>query len=248
MGKKGQIALFIILGIVIVVITGLLFMLKGETSRSDVEVDRAVKSSLDVGPIKVFVDSCIKDVVNRGLINISAQGGYYDVPEPKSGFVPYYFHLGDVYFPSKGDIEGELSSYIEAELLDCLGNFETFRTMGFSFEIGQVSVNIVLNTRALVNVNYPIDVKRGQSSTKIEEFQYTQPFNFDRLYGILDSFRIEQEGDMGVVPAAFLANIASSNGFSYSIEDIGEETYAYTLTFNDIMDTSLDFRFAGKYT
>ena len=226
-------------------------MLKGRSSERRVEVDKAVKSGLDIGPIKVFIESCIKDVVGKGLVDVSLRGGYYDVPDPKSDFdgdVPHYFHLGDVNFPSEDDIIDQFSLYVEDELVGCLNNFDTFRVMGFGFDVGEVSVVSSLGVKVNVDVTYPITVKRAGSSTLIDDtFRYSEMFNFNRLYGILDSIRVEQEEDMDSFPTAYLATLSSSRGFTYDIEDLGEETYIYTLTFNDLLDTSLDFRFAGKY-
>jgi len=75
--KKGQITLFIIIGLLIVLSVSLVFYVKTRTAKEREEVEHIIKEvPLEVKPIKEFVENCIKDIATEGLKKIGMNGGY----------------------------------------------------------------------------------------------------------------------------------------------------------------------------
>ena len=77
--KRGQVTIFIIVGIIILFVTaGILFLVK-DTKTQGLE-DAAELSSADVPqtfvPFKVFTEQCIRGVAQKGLVILGEHGGY----------------------------------------------------------------------------------------------------------------------------------------------------------------------------
>ena len=250
--KKGQIAIFILFGIVILIGFGFIFYINQGDTKKNPEVEQAAEVSLTIAPIKNYVDTCIGDVSQKGIDSISLRGGYYDVINPASFLfldVPHYFYLGNQNFPTKKTIENELSKYISNGLSTCLDNFETFRKIGYDFEFGEISVKSILSKTLSVTVNYPIIIKRGDSSTNIDRFFYKKDFDFSKLYEILSDFVREHQKNPDFVPIGYLSLSANDNNFLFDISYLPDNAVVYSFIFPDLFreNKTLIWNFASKY-
>ena len=108
--KKGQVVIFMIIGLIILISIILLFNLGKNENQ---EITKIQSSTLSRGPVQNYVESCIDDVSVDGIFYISLQGGYYEPPYPKEmlgGYqIPYYYFIDDVYLQEKDTIKQELS-------------------------------------------------------------------------------------------------------------------------------------------
>ena len=77
--KKGQISVFIIIGIIILLVFGLAFYIKSKISRTE-EVEPIIeKIPTELYPIKVFIEQCIDKTATDAIILIGESGGYTDI-------------------------------------------------------------------------------------------------------------------------------------------------------------------------
>ncbi len=80
MDKKGQITLFIIIGIILLIATALIFFIKGQVTKDRIELDLQLDSVSDNDkPVQDFVLSCLNDVSKEGITRIGDHGGYTSV-------------------------------------------------------------------------------------------------------------------------------------------------------------------------
>lgn len=154
MNKKGQVTLFIIVGVLLIgAIIGYFAMrggLIGETVPEDLK------------PVYDYYVSCLQDSAQEGVALLGERGGRIDVGdfEPGSAYMPFSSHLNfmgsavpywmyvsgnnllreDV--PSRGDMERDLSSYVADRIKFC--DFSSFEAQGFDVfvEDGVVSSKI----------------------------------------------------------------------------------------------------------
>ena len=79
MEKRGQISVFLIIGISIVVLFGIFYYAKSYNAKSAIEnAPEKTQSESDI--VKAYVESCIKDIAEKALFDIiSEQGGYIDI-------------------------------------------------------------------------------------------------------------------------------------------------------------------------
>jgi len=75
--KEGQITLFMILGIVLLIIVAFIFYLSNYTQeKKGQEITGAEKTAFDITPIKEYVTTCLDNTAKDGLLLLGKQGGY----------------------------------------------------------------------------------------------------------------------------------------------------------------------------
>lgn len=250
--KKSQIAIFILLGIVLLIAVSFVIYTKNETKKIEEEI---IDLPLEMQPIKLFVDSCIKQTSEEGIDFISLQGGYYDVPEPNVNEfifeVPYYFYSGQNNFPQKDAIQEELGRYIEDNLNYCLNNFLVLKEQGYEIEQGNIEADVkFIQNRILVNLEYPLTIKRQDTEFRLEKFISNIDFDFDYIYNILTEIKDEQIKNINHVPIGALSDIAYYYDFTFEVVDYPNGSVLYVLIFNDIglNEESYIFSYSVKYS
>jgi hypothetical protein len=169
--RKGQVAIFIIIAIVIVALVALFFVFKGRISVSDINPE--------LKPVYDYYISCVEASVESGVKISSSQGGYIELPrfEPGSehapfsnqldffGFsVPYWYYVSSSSLiveqvPSELEINKQLEDFIDEEVRLC--DFGSFRAQGFSITLNEANSNIkVEESEITVNLDQDIIISR----------------------------------------------------------------------------------------
>jgi len=163
-GVKGQVSVFVIVAIlVIVVVIGIYFLKIRTESKLDKEFFAQEEIKVQVDNIYANVLLCIDIVGRKGLEVIGFGGGYYNKPaesfEIEDGFVPYYYDKGDFLMPSRENIESELEDYFEDNLGDC---FDGLRFEGFEIEYKELDNEIIIDKEKVIfQVDSSIVVKKN---------------------------------------------------------------------------------------
>jgi len=194
--KRGQVTLFIILGLVIIAIFGVLVYYRN-ASLEQLDVIKERKSSIQEEAITNYVESCLKKVSDEAVWRIGYFGGYtgydenYVYYEDFNGDifhgyeVPYYLDSYRSVFPSLEEIKSNLFDFIVLRLDGCL-NFNEFEQMGYSVEepnSEEILNKIRINLESVdVKIIYPLTIKKEGSVVKIENFRVEVPLRFGVLY------------------------------------------------------------------
>jgi len=182
MVKRGQITIFIIIGLVILIATSLIFYIKPDTSS---EVTKATKTTFDVTPIKNYFDTCIKTIGEDVLILFGLQGGNlenFESRNPSTLIIKTFFEEGKDVKPSKESLENSYSRYLETNLPTCLDNANF---QGFDLNLDKVTVKTkFLDSSVDVKINYPLTIKNEGSVTKIQSFDKKYPVRMGHIYDI----------------------------------------------------------------
>ncbi|MDA3836251.1 MAG: hypothetical protein PF542_01375 [Nanoarchaeota archaeon] len=168
MSKKGQVTIFVIIGMIIVVGGLAIYMLIGSPTSSTLEVDENPRS---------FIQNCVEDDFWELIDNVSLNGGSRS-PE---FYHPYYGNnveflcYTDEFYKSCSPRQLFLRSHIEEELLlgiddkveSCLDNLESsLREKGYvvSSERNSRAVTIIPE-RMTLKTNYSISLKKEEGKT-----------------------------------------------------------------------------------
>ena len=135
MQKRGQVTIFIIIGILIVLVIGIFLFLQGKLSLFQPQL--AIPQ--DVVPVQNYIEQCITDIAEPAIRQMAAQGGFLGIPPDvaenplshyrlipgqKQPIVPLWFSQGRKREPSISSMERELAEHITAEIRNCdLGVF-----------------------------------------------------------------------------------------------------------------------------
>jgi hypothetical protein len=188
MVKKGQLTVFIILGVIILLVVGSILyfvFLFGP----DGGADDSSELSREAIPIQRFVENCLVGVGGPGAYLLAAQGGFiysYDTfLNAEHEQIAYHLELGERVAPLISYMEGQLNQFIADSLLLCLDNFQDFESYQFSY--GEVNVSTrIENEIILVDVLFPIQIVSDNTETELSAFHITLPLRLGNLLGVRD--------------------------------------------------------------
>lgn len=164
--KRGQITIFIVVGIFILfVVAGFLFM-KSSFERSEIEIkeEKMIESVQLGGNIQNFIESCIWKTGEKALELIGEQGGYYDLPEvydPEFN-LPYYYLSNEDLSPNKIKVEEELAKYMDENLPLCFNNFTSFKEIGYQIKQEEMKNEVLIKDKiVLFKVHFNLEAEKG---------------------------------------------------------------------------------------
>jgi len=210
MKKRGQVTLFIILGIVLLLLISIiLFLYQSQRTRPEVIEPEFI-------PIKNYVEECIGVVTEEALDLLGTQGGYVEIPreielDPNSYIsfgngivkVPFWYYLGTDRMPflykdeGSPSIQGQLENYITENIEICLDDFSVFeeqftikpsRRVSSEVEIGDESI--------IVGVEYPVKIKASVENKVgyVTKYQKIIPVQLKQMYELAKNI-MEEEND-----------------------------------------------------
>jgi len=207
MEKKGQVTLFIILGLVILIIVASLVYYKLSSTEKEMNLQEYKAEVVPEGivPVKNLIDNCVKDISMTGMSFVMLQGGYYEPQDAINleGFdIAYWYKNKDV-SPSLASISNEIATYINKNLNFCVSDI----TGDFSIVTvsPKSSVNIQ-NNAVYVDVDYPAIISYkdmnfifGKTSIKLDS----------NLYDIYNTAKgiVKKESGSSMIDMSYLSDI-----------------------------------------
>ncbi|MFA5856385.1 MAG: hypothetical protein WC867_03440 [Candidatus Pacearchaeota archaeon] len=242
MDKRGQLSVFIIIGIIVFISLIIFLVLKNNSNKNN-EI---------TNPINQRINECIDITFKEGIRYILFQGGYYEAPKESVNFmmfsIPYYFKEGETKVPDKKTIENELSKYIIKELPKCL-NFSHYENQGYKFEKKEIILKTTLGKESILKINYPITVSKDNKNILIKDFSYSNPLDFEKIDNIINQFALEHQKNPDHIPIGYLSLIANEKEFLYNINYITENELVYSFIFPEILgkNNTIIYNFGAKY-
>jgi hypothetical protein len=170
-GKKAQVSIFIIVGIVLLgIIFASYFIVNNNKNQSSKNSFSKLESKPGFENIKSFIIDCKETTIKQAVKNIGIQGGYYKKPGKYLNlewtFIPYYYHEGEVLMPEKAEVESELSNAISENFASCIDK-QKFEGFEISHEIAK--------TKSLINkgeiefvIDMPLSIKKEKDITMLQ--------------------------------------------------------------------------------
>jgi len=189
LNKRAQLTIFIIIAILIVAVVALFFSLRGNLKLP------GKPASPETAEIQNFVQECLDDSLEEVVFKVGENGGYYFPPKVSTPVleVPYYIKNNQNLMPSKENIESEISRGIERELFFCIEDFTFFEN---EYEITKGKITppevVIEPERVLIEMNYPLTIQKGDSKSKIEDFNSEVPVRLGIVYDAVARF-VEEE-------------------------------------------------------
>lgn len=250
MMKGGQVTVFIILGIILIVISGLIFLLKGTT----VESIKEEINFFDSTSVQLYTEGCLEQTMGEAIYDVASKGGYYNLPivvtEEAYVNTAYYMYLGGFYDPSTEEIENNLANYIDNNIEDCI-NFSIFPS--FSIIAGSPKSSVTLTEEKVkVNLEYPLEIINSELIIELNSFEAETDSRLLILYNIAQEITSTQykHNDficisclalLGVEHNVEILSVDTEEGTLYSIIDLESEI-------SNSNGDPLSFRIMHKYT
>jgi len=200
MVKKGQVTVYIIIGLLLLAV--LIILLKIRSIESP-EPEFVVTNSNEV---EIFVSNCLSQAAKNAFIEIGLNGGNlyadYSGAEFLDASIPYWWHMSDedtcvqeCEFSVEGlpylyeedgpdSIEEQAAVYIEKHIGNCLDGFSQLKKKSYIIEVsGPLDTEVdIARKNILLKLNYPVSVQQGDNHYFIEEFRSTLELDFEHIY------------------------------------------------------------------
>lgn len=200
--KKGQVSLFVILGILLVLALALVIVTRSELFSFGDEV-----APTDTAQVSTFLTSCIQQVGDEALFLVGLQGGHIDL-DPTTirdqsqsvslspmHAVPFWAHGPDVAIPTLDEIRERINLHLERNVPDCFFNEDPFSQTYDITERSPITADTVVTpAKVIFNVDWDLEVrtKQGEVETQIREHAAESVVKLGRLHEIASRIMEEE--------------------------------------------------------
>ena len=234
MNKRGQITPWIIIGLLIVIVAGLIFMYWGNLRQSYVEYRNP-----EAKAVRLFVEECLEEVSEEALRFASLQGGYVEVPAdiiysnplqpaflpppyPDGSLPPYqtplWWYKGRNRMPSLVDIENNIGNFVKDNINTCLRDFEQFDNV---FAESFVTTDVTLGNSVMsIIYDRPLRIEEEDRIDSITSFGVDVPTQIRRMYELAKDIHEfeDEETFLETVTVDLLANTRGGEEISIPFE------------------------------
>ncbi len=208
--KRGQVTLFVILGLLILFLIALIIFIIPETETPQETEGRQTEISL-------FVTGCLEQELEEAVREIGMNAGYIETGQftmQGHGFEPTYSdylsffegsmnlpywatvdrtgfqqsHMPPLHKQYEGDdsIESQIERFIEENIDECLGGFSDFEDQGMQVdEISEPVASVeVAEGGVFSELDYTIEVEQADGTTSVSDFESEVPVNLKGVYNL----------------------------------------------------------------
>jgi hypothetical protein len=220
MKKKGQLTVFVIVGMVILFSVGIYLYIRSETTLF--QPKELVPKELT--PVKEFVEQCMNSLTSDAVFLASSQGGYVDLPldiaaDPSRhvGYglkIPLWYTPGDMRMPSQAEMQKQIGDHVLSNLGSCVNNFQQFSQQYNITPLAAPQANVTISDNAVtVQLDYPLDVRNKQNTqiSRISKFSTSiddtlgkkyrlarQIFVYEQQHAFLENLTLEMIAGSGL--------------------------------------------------
>ncbi|MBS3149869.1 hypothetical protein J4455_04230 [Candidatus Woesearchaeota archaeon] len=253
--KRGQVTIFIILGLIIVIIIGFVYFQrtnKVDTTEDTESNERFVTSQIE--PVKKLVVDCVDKESLKGLRLIGKQGGYYKPIKYKlvgDYKIAYgcYINNGERInnLPLLKSISKEFDDYMNSdstqnEISKCIDEFKFFEESGIKVSDGNLIVTSDIKyNKVAININYPLTISKGDYSANVDSMFSEIFIGLGKLHKVAsDIINEECTGNSFDVDKYIRDNEPLATiGMQYSLGD----TFVYLSSITEAKEEPIDFHF-----
>lgn len=242
MEKRGQVTLFIIVGILLVggVVIGGVMLYNSDNNSKEIKFEDETSR---------FVYETIKECVYEKSIDVlsivGVSGGRTNPDEFVSTElvnIGYGIKNGQNILPSIQDIENDIRKYLDFSLQYCL------KEENFDYKvelIGDIKSDVFINQEDIeIIANIPTSIKKEGNVVNLEHpYEINLQLRLGKLHNEAEKVIAKQLEDLSYVPVSYLSDIEFFNMFSY----YNDTTVIYVLTDDKSIimeDVSYSFSYA----
>lgn len=239
--KKGQITLFVILGVVLLILILLAFTFRETLLEQATE--SGILPTLSLSREAVYVQSdmtrCLRNSAETGLVTMALQGGYvmFDPKTPYTEatttiyYIPYVgtaylYYKGKNMVPTKETMEKQLEGYITANLEICEKDYADLEV-----EYGEYDTSVTIEENQVdINIKTKVGVTKEGTTSSFRNIYIEVPVRLGELRDITNQIVEEQvkTGREGICLSC-ISRIAANNDVEVNIDRVGEDVF-YMLT------------------
>ncbi len=195
MSRKGQVTIFIILGILLLLALLLVVLMKKEIVTFKPEDILPTEK----GKIEKYITACIEEAGNEALFKLGLQGGYIELPREIAAnknlhlqispmnMVPYWAYGQTLSIPSLDEIKIRIDNYLEENVRNCLFENEAFQEQYTLIEKSEIKADTeIVQNKVLFNIHWDVEIKNkaGDVITEIINHAAESPIKLKQVYEV----------------------------------------------------------------
>jgi hypothetical protein len=194
MKNKGQVTIFIIIGILIIALVALFFVFKNNSQKENIPQN--------FQPVYKDFLSCLEEQTLVGINVLESQAGYIYLPEFEKGSdympfssqldfvgtkIPYWYYVSGnniqkTQMPSKQDMEKELKKFIESKVNKCVAD-ELYSGQDFEIDFGEPIAEILIeDNKVELDLKMNLVISKEDETTLIKSHKVSTKTNLGNLY------------------------------------------------------------------
>jgi hypothetical protein len=230
LSKRGAVTAFLIVGVVLLVISGIIFLVRSEYMKSLFEVQQAGLKTIpqQAQPLVDYITYCIESTGMDGVAYISERG-WKNRPSVSSNInrLPYFLDGDKILMPTKQQIATELSEYVDENLEKCTS---LMQSDAFTLNLGKPKTNATINANnILLNVNYPVEFAYGNFSLNLDQFQSELKFSMDKMYIATSNLLNEQAAVEEGICLSCMFETGIKNSLYFQYYTVSDAEYEITI-------------------
>ncbi len=249
--KRGQVTLFVILGIILLSIVLVILYITTQTQQIDILQEKYQLRSLTEQSKEIvsIFESCTKRLLQEGILYTSIRGGYYVQPPTSvvyaNGFIPLYLNAKKENVPSLSTIESSIATYVEENIDKCLTG-DNAKIQVTKAGKPKASVKVKAKGTELL-LKAPILISEDKLKTKMSVFRVKTESDLKEAYNsALELYGVQKKADQDT----FLSEL-NSFAFNKKINfylDVHNGTVLYFIKYNKtrLLNKELVFAFGIK--
>jgi len=199
MGKKAQVTLFIIVGMILLIFVGLFYNLKDNLSLQQIFIPK------EIIPVTTYAQQCIHDAAQDAVFLASMQGGYIDLPQKivkdkfsylNNGYkVPYWYYAGEDRSPSMNTFVYNLESHINEKTLSCINNFAVFEEQYNFTPIKDITTKVNLNDQEMIietTINTQVTPLDKNKVIEFPKLKVIYPTKIKKLFSLAKEIMLKE--------------------------------------------------------
>ncbi len=243
--KRGQVSVFVVIGLILLVIVSLWLYFQRETALQPERID----VPMDVKSVQEYVEQCLQKIAEPGAYLLAFNGGIFPEvldDQPVQSLVsdylltdqrilPYLFVNGRKKSLDEitGRAEQHLSAYIQQNLPACT-DFAGFLERGMFITEGPVRAETTISpTKMSVVVDYPLAIVKEEKTYQVRKFSAEIPVRLGLLLKIVDEVTGLVLADSSRTHLPAFSRISARHNVRITVLPYDQEVTVYTLYDND---------------
>lgn len=236
MEKRGQITVFVVIGLVIILTLGYFYY----ASNSELDIKNSKKSLLNPEPIEVkqTVQGCVEKSTDESL-TLLQEGNPNNAA---LGLLSFYYEDNNITLPSLEDFQTEMEVQINHDLLDCLDRYNN-SISGYEIKYDAPESRVLFAEQStVVNVKFPVDILNDGQSIIYSYYDVEREIQFALLWNETHSILENIKADSDYIDLNFLLQ----NDYNVSFYPLdGTQIIVYTIVdpYSKLQNKNFKFTF-----
>jgi hypothetical protein len=174
MQKRGQVTLFIILGVVILITAAGILLIIHQTREAALAPTQNVLP--EQSNIQTFTQSCLDQTSKDSIDLLAANGGFLPLPQhitvqyTEDQTITLIYLKRASLIPTLINIQNDIENYINQNLRYCLDDFAIYQEQGWTVAISNVTTKASLNDdETIITSNFPAKLERGNVTITLSQ-------------------------------------------------------------------------------